>query len=78
MLSSCVWVLGWVCGVQVEDHSPHRTFKEFMGDIFDTARNLTTSYLLVFVVGNGMLGISPFNVTTNLQVPSSSTKKSST
>lgn len=55
------------CLLQVEDVSPHRSFKEFMADIFDTARNLTTSYLLVYVVGNNMLAVSPFNVTTNLQ-----------
>jgi hypothetical protein len=30
-------------------------------------RNLTTSYLLVFVVGTLALCLTPFNITTNLQ-----------
>lgn len=52
---------------EIKDRSPDRTFRQFAGDIFDTCRDLTTTYLLVFVVGNTMLALSPFNVTSNLQ-----------
>lgn len=46
---------------EIEDRSPARTIKEFAHDIFDTCCNLTTTYLLVFVVGTTMLALSPFN-----------------
>ena len=46
---------------EIEDRSPARTIKQFAHDIFDMCRNLTTTYLLVFVVGTTMLALSPFN-----------------
>jgi hypothetical protein len=46
---------------EIEDRGPSRTMGQFAHDIFDTCRNLTTSYLLVFVAGTTMLALSPFN-----------------
>jgi MFS family permease len=65
LVGLCVVPMLWF--KEVEDRSPQRTLKEFAVDLFDTCRNLTTTYLLVFVVGNTMLALSPFNVTSNLQ-----------
>lgn len=64
---TCVLFVPMLWMREIEDRSPDRTIRQFAGDIFDTCRNLTTTYLLIFVVGNTMLALSPFNVTTNLQ-----------